>query len=463
MNDAQNNERSDVTIESEQSVLAALMSSGNAIDRVDFLLADHFDLKQHRQIYAAIRKVADRGDTPEQSIVYDAMHAAGHTDGGTRSYLLKIANSMASGANVKRYAHQVVNRWTLRNALGSALDLVEALKNPRAVEPVKILQKAIDELERLMPKAAKEHVELRQAAVAVVERIDAESSGLKTNVKRLSTGLRDLDAKLNGGMRPGQVIVVGGRPGSGKTAIALCIADAAQEQDAPALVFSQEMEAEELAERAVSRASKVPLDRIIDGTKFQDEDWARVTHGIQRIAECNVFIDDRPALTLTQIRAKAREIKRKHGLGLIVVDYLQLMTAIDGDNRVQQVGANSRGVKALAKELGVPIVLLSQLSRKVEERMDKRPLLADLRDSGEIEQDADVVLFLYRDEVYNPNTTTKGIAEIDVAKNRSGSTGIVAAHYAGEYTSFSDLAHGAWSGRSEPEAEKPRGFGRRAA
>jgi replicative DNA helicase len=229
------------------------------------------------------------------------------------------------------------------------------------------------------------------------------------------------------------------------------------------MFFSQEMVGDELCSRALSRASGLPLEKILDGRKFgRDEghpDWPMLTKGVQRVSELNLIVDDRPAMTLNEIRARARMVKRRHGLGLIVVDYLGLMAASEGNNRNEQVGANSRGLKALAKQLDIPIVLLAQLSRKCEERSDKRPLPSDLRDSGEIEQDADVIIFLYRDEVYNPNTRDRGIAEIHVAKQRNGPTGTIGAAYIGERTLFADLMPGTQFGQSD-EQPKPskRGF-----
>jgi replicative DNA helicase len=222
------------------------------------------------------------------------------------------------------------------------------------------------------------------------------------------------------------------------------------------------MEGEELCARALSRASGLSLEKVLDGAKFgradEDPDWTMLTKGVSKVSEMGLIVDDRAAISLGEIQSRARAVKRKNGLGLIVVDYLGLMAASEGDNRTQQVGANSRGLKALAKQMGVPVVLLAQLSRKCDDRTDKRPMMSDLRDSGEIEQDADIIIFLYRDEVYHPDSTDRGIAEINVAKQRNGPIGIVAAKYVGERTTFQDLAIGTQFG-SRPEAKKTsRGF-----
>ena len=227
------------------------------------------------------------------------------------------------------------------------------------------------------------------------------------------------------------------------TAIALGLAEAAARIGAPTLFFSQEMPGEELANRALARASGLPLDKILDGRKFSnDAEFDQLTVGTVKVSDLEVIVDEQPALSLSEIRGKARAVKRRHGLGLIVIDYLGLMADGDGNTRNEKVGANSRGAKALAKQLEVPVVLLAQLNRKLEERSNRRPMLSDLRDSGEIEQDADIVLFLYRDQVYNPDTKDRGIGEINVAKQRNGPTGTVGAAYIEERTMFADLMPG---------------------
>jgi replicative DNA helicase len=259
-------------------------------------------------------------------------------------------------------------------------------------------------------------------------------------------------------MRPGQLIVIAGRPAMGKTAIALGVAESAAHKGGATLFFSQEMPGEELANRSLSRASGLPLDKILDGRKFEsEEDFSRLTAGTVKVSELELLVDEQPQMSLAEIRARARNAKRRHGLGLIVIDYLGLMADGEGNTRNEKVGANSRGLKALAKQMEVPVVLLAQLNRKLEERHDKRPMLSDLRDSGEIEQDADIVLFLYRDEVYNPNTRDRGIGEINVAKQRNGPTGTVAAAYIGERTLFADLMPGTQFGqKDESDQQRPR-------
>jgi len=451
----------DVTTEAEQSILGALLVDSRAVDKVDFLREEHFRLQIHRRIFSAIGKLSTKGDVPDVVLVWSAMTDAGHADADSLSYLNKLAQSAPGGANAKRYAQMVVDRWTLRNVVSVALDLAEKARNPQGTEPRKILEGAFASLEALTPKASKGRRFLSGWLTSIVERIDAEYSGSDEHTKLASTGLSALDAKLDGGMRAGEVVIVAGRPGVGKTAAALCIADAASAVDAPALIFSQEMPGEQLTLRALSRASGIPINRLKDGRKMEDADFELLTRGVTALMDDKIVIDERPALSIAEIRSAAREVKREHGkLGVVVVDYLQLMAESEGDNRTQSVGANSRGLKALAKELDVPVVVLAQLSRKVEERPNKRPLMSDLRDSGEIEQDADIVLLLYRDEYYNPDSVDKGIVEINVAKQRNGSIGIVPAGYVGERTAFYDAEPGVNFGA--PREKKSAGFGARA-
>ena len=459
MNNVIENEQRDMVAEVEQSILGALLVDSKAFDKVGFLREEHFLTKQHRQIFTAIARLSAKGDTPDCVLVWTALKNAAHADAGTLAYLNDLAQNSPGGANAKRYAQMVVDRWTMRNIVSVALDLAEKARNPQGATPESILQGAMASLEGLMPKAPKGRQFLSGWLGNIVERIDAEYHGDDTHTKLLSTGLRDVDYKLDGGMRGGEVIIVAGRPGMGKTAAALGIADAAGAADAPAVVFSQEMPGEQLTLRALSRASGIPIHKLKDGRKMDDADFLLLTKGTQDLLVDKIIVDDRAALTIADIRSAAREVKREHGkLGVIIVDYLQLMAESEGDNRTQAVGANSRGLKALAKELDVPVVVLAQLSRKVEERPNKRPLMSDLRDSGEIEQDADVVVLLYRDEYYNPDSTDKGIAEWNIAKQRNGSNGVVAAAYVGERTAFYDLAQGTTFGRSASAPTKKRTF-----
>lgn len=442
-------------IEAEQSVLGALMSDNDGFDRIGHLRLEHFFRFDHRMIFDAIQKLIVTNRRADMITVFEALNATGVAEQvGGLPYLNKLVSNAPGAAGIVRWADIVIDRWKLRGIISAADEIAAMAYNREGKTVEQILNEAQAKFEPLVVTTTKDAQYIRSFLTSVIGRIDDQYHGRETTVKSLSTGLRDLDAKLGGGMRPGQLIVIAGRPAMGKTAIALGVAEAAAHVGGATLFFSQEMPGEELANRALARASGLPLDKILDGRKFEnDEEFDRLTVGTMRVSEIELLVDEQPALSLNEIRSRARTVKRRQGLGLIVIDYLGLMADGEGNTRNEKVGANSRGLKALAKQLEVPVVLLAQLNRKLEERHDKRPMLSDLRDSGEIEQDADIVLFLYRDEVYNPNTRDRGIGEIHVAKQRNGPTGTIGAAYIGERTLFADLMPGARFGEEE---EKPK-------
>ncbi len=257
----------------------------------------------------------------------------------------------------------------------------------------------------------------------------------------MPTGLTDLDALFGNGMEPGSLVIVGGRPSSGKTTLALNIAERVAGEGRATLVFSMEMSEEELTLKLAASAGRLDHERIRTGA-LADDEYPRLTNTLERVAQLPIYIDPRSALSIDQLRTRARSVARKkHGLGIILVDYLQLMAVDDrSENRATALGDITRGLKALAKELRVPVVCLSQLNRKLEERLDKRPILSDLRESGAIEQDADAIVFVHREEMYNPNTVDKGIAELILAKNRTGRTGTARVAFLGKNSRFDNLA-----------------------
>ncbi|MBB5508126.1 replicative DNA helicase [Paraburkholderia atlantica] len=443
------------SVEAEQSVLGALLVDNDALDRIVHLRAEHFYRFDHRTIFEAIQKLIVSNRNADIITVLEALGDQAGNVGGL-PYLNSLASNTPGSAGIKRWADIVVDRWKLRGVLAATDQIVELVHNRGGKTVAEIIGEAQSKFEPLVVSTAKEPQYIKNFLTNVIERIDSQYHGHPTTVKTLSTGLRDLDEKLGGGMRPGQLIVIAGRPAMGKTAIALGVAESAAHKGGATLFFSQEMPGEELANRSLSRASGLPLDKILDGRKFEgDEDFDRLTAGTVKVSELELLVDEQPQMSLQEIRARARNAKRRHGLGLIVIDYLGLMADGEGNTRNEKVGANSRGLKALAKQMDVPVVLLAQLNRKLEERGDKRPMLSDLRDSGEIEQDADIVLFLYRDEVYHPDTRDRGIGEINVAKQRNGPTGTVAAAYIGERTLFADLMPGTRFG-AQPGDEAPR-------
>ena len=445
-----------VAIEAEQSVIGALLLDNDAFDRIGHVRPEHFYRHDHRIIFETIQKLIVSNRNADVITVLEALGEQAANVGGL-PYLNSLASNTPGSAGIKRWADIVVDRWKLRGVLAATDEIVELVHNRAGKTVGEIIGEAQSKFEPLVVSTAKEPQLIKNFLTNVIERIDAQYNGTPTTVKTLSTGLRDLDAKLGGGMRPGQLIVIAGRPAMGKTAIALGVAESAAHKGGATLFFSQEMPGEELANRSLSRASGLSLDKILDGRKFEsDEDFSRLTAGTLKVSDLELLVDEQPQMSLQEIRARARTAKRRHGLGLIVIDYLGLMADGEGNTRNEKVGANSRGLKALAKQMEVPVVLLAQLNRKLEERHDKRPMLSDLRDSGEIEQDADIVLFLYRDEVYNPNTRDRGIGEINIAKQRNGPTGTVAAAYIGERTLFADLMPGTVFGQKEESESRPR-------
>ncbi len=451
------------SLEAEQAVLGALILDNDAIDRIPDVRPEQFYRYDHRLIFEAVARLIMAGRQADLLTTMESLRASGKIEAvGGLQYLNSLVQNTPGSAGIRRWAEIVVTRARLRGLITAADEISGMAFRPDGRSIEEIISLAQSKLEPLASSSAREPAFISSYLTSIVERIDTEFHGGEDRRKKFPTGLRDLDAKLGGGMRGGQLIIVAGRPAMGKSAIALGVADAVARSGLPSMFFTQEMTGEELASRALSRSSGLSLDKILDGSKMNrsggDADWPALTHGVQQMCDLPLLVDETAAVSLQEVQARARAAKRKHGLGLIVVDYLGLMAATQGTNRTEQVGANSRGLKALAKQLDVPIVLLAQLSRKCEERPNKRPQMADLRDSGEIEQDADVILFLYRDEVYNLDSPDKGTAEINVAKQRNGPTGIVRAAYFGERTVFADLAPNYMPAISRPAERSRRGF-----
>lgn len=446
------------SIEAEQALLGALMYDPTAADRIDApVTATSFCREDHRRIYAAIERLRGEGKPHDSLSVADALGEYLEPCGGL-AYVVELQASVMSLAGVKRHAEIVAERATRRAAAAAANEIAEAAADPQrtAREVVDLAQSKAMALgeqsaERFNPMLLADA--LRRAVGRLQARLDGETT------PGLSTGFPDLDARLGGGMRPGQLIVVAARPGMGKTSLAMQIGLSAALSGAGALFCSQEMAEEELSDRALALHGRLSLERIISG-KLDDEDWTRTTAAMGQMREAPLWIDEQPSLSLMDVRNKARRVLREHGsLSLIVVDYLQLMVG-PGSNRNAEIEAISRGLKQLAKELCLPVVALSQLSRECEKRPNKRPMASDLRDSGAIEQDADVILTLYRDEIYNPDSSFKGMAELGVIKCRSGRAGgFVPLVFRGECTRFDSMAHGEWpQPEPKPAGKQRRGF-----
>ena len=444
------------SIESEQALIGRILLSNAAYDRVvDLLTADCFYEPAHREIYRAIQQML-ANNRPVDVVTLDAWLIERDLSDvvGGLGYLGTLANQTPGAANVRTYAEIIASKAKLRGAMHLASELIDAVQEANGKDADEIIGNYSSQLEALtINKSDTESLSIFDVAERVVGHVqniyntpDGECLGVKT-------GLTDLDSKLHG-LKEGEVIIVAGRPGMGKTSLAMNIADSAAKQHGHVLVFSMEMSAEQLGLRQAASLCNIRLDAMQGGTMEVDE-FGRLRNYLQMASESlSMTIDFRGGLTPAQLRAKARQIARKHkDLSLIVIDYLQLMTSDrKTDNRTQELSEISRQIKALAKELHVPIIALSQLNRAAEQRADKRPMLSDLRESGSIEQDADTVLLIYRDDYYNPDSQMKGIADINIAKNRMGQTGCwVKTLFQGEYSRFSNLSRD-WV----PPVEEPK-------
>ena len=434
-------------IESEQAVLGGLLRDNSAADRIDLAESDFYG-HDHRLIWQAITGLIDAGRPADVITVAESLGAELDRVGGL-SYIVELSAGTPSAANIKSYAKTVKDRAMLRKLAAAGEHIAGlAYEGGDVSDAVAKAQATVMELDTT--EASQESVSLRDALRMMVERVDAAFHG---TAQSIPTGFADLDAKIVG-LEPGDVIVVAGRPSMGKTAFAMQIAETVSETE-PVQVFSLEMGAAQLAMRQAAGIGKIDLMKLRTG-QLNDEEWGRLTYALGKLNSRPMYIDDRSSLSVAQIRARARQTKRKHGLGLIVIDYIGLIDA-PGENRATAVGAVSRGIKAMARELGVPVILLCQLNRQVTGRTDKRPVLSDLRESGAIEQDADLILLLHRDDYYDPDSHYKGVAECIIGKQRNGPTGRVPLAFDAERARF-----GNYAGNYEPEQQaKParsRGF-----
>src|SRR3954470_8253367 len=432
------------SIEAEQAVLGGLMLAPESWDRIaDKPTEDDFYRRDHRVIYRAI------GDLSEKGMPYDAVtlgewfQAQNLADlVGGASYIIELANSTPSAANITAYADIVREKSVLRQLIDAGTEIAGDAFQPEGRSSQEILEVAEQKVFHIAESGArgrKGFVTMR-AAVKDAFQILHQRYESKGSVTGLATGFVDLD-ELTAGLQPSDLIIVAARPSMGKTALAVNFAEYAAIQKKKAVaIFSMEMSASQLAFRLISSMGRINAQNLRTGD-LAEEEWPRVTSAITMLSEAKIFIDDTPALSPGELRARSRRLKREHDLGLIVIDYLQLM-AVPGnkENRATEISEISRGLKALAKELNIPVIALSQLNRSLEQRTDKRPVMADLRESGAIEQDADVIIFIYRDEYYNQDSADKGQAEIIIGKQRNGPTGTVKLTFLGQYTKFENFA-----------------------
>ncbi len=428
------------SIEAEQSLLGGLMLDALAWDKVaDVITADEFYRKDHRLIFSAIANLVESGSPCDVVTVSEHLDSRGELDNsGGLEYLATLANETAGAANARAYAKILRERATLRALISAGNEIAgSAFTNDgrTAAEVLDDAEKMVFEIADKGTRGKKGFKSLKDILPAAVDRIDTlhQSDG---DITGISTGYNEFD-KLTAGLQPGDLIIVAGRPSMGKTTLAVNIAEnAAIGSKVPTAIFSMEMPAQQLAFRMISSLGRVDQTHLRTGN-FPDEDWSRINTAVQLMSEAPIYIDDTPSLSPGEIRARARRLQREHGLGLIVIDYLQLMQVPGNkENRATEISEISRGLKALAKELSCPVIALSQLNRSVEQRTDKRPVMSDLRESGAIEQDADLILFIYREEVYNQDTPRKGMADIAIAKQRNGPIGDFPLTFVGRYTKF---------------------------
>ena len=427
-------------------MLGGLLIEPTAWDNVaDVVRADDFYRPDHRLIFESIGTLAGGGKPCDVVTVSEQLERIGRLqDAGGLAYLGTLARDTPTAANVRAYAEIVRERSLLRQLGRVATDIAASVFNSEGLTA----RELVDRAEQGVFEIAEAGFRGRDGATAVrtllpgiIDQIDEWHTN-PDKLRGLSTGFSDFD-KLTGGLRAGDLVVVAGRPSMGKTTLAVNMAEYAAINPnirASVALFSMEMPSEQVITRMLASIGSVPLGSIRSG-RISDEDWVRITGATSQLSESKIFVDETPALTPTELRARARRVKREHGLDLIVVDYLQLMQ-VPGtkENRATEIAEISRGLKALAKELSVPVIALSQLNRSVEQREHKKPVMSDLRESGAIEQDADMILLIYRDEVYDKNTTKKGIAEIDLAKHRNGEIGTFLLTFQGQYTRFVNYA-----------------------
>ena len=432
------------SIQAEESLLGAMLLSRDAIAAaVEVVSADDFYKPVHGHVYDAITALFGQGEPVDPVTVADQLRRAGLLDavGGPAALVTLQAGTPAVGS-AARYGRIVEEHAMLRRLIGVAGEIAEL-----GYEPPDDVAMAVDRAESLVFDVAQRRV--TDSLAPLRELLEQKLDHLEMLYERgesitgVPTGYTDLDERL-AGLQPSNLVIVGARPSMGKTSFALGIAaHAALEAQTPVLFFSLEMSHLELTQRLLCAEARVDATRMRNG-RLHESDWPKISHAVGRLAEAPMYIDDNPHLTVMEIRAKARRLNsRAGGLGLIIIDYLQLMTGRhNAENRQVEVSEMSRGLKILARELEVPVVALSQLSRNLEMRADKRPQLADLRESGSLEQDSDVVMFIYREELYNPETPDRGTAEIIVSKHRNGPTGAVQLAFLDHYTRFANMARG---------------------
>lgn len=437
------------SVEAEQSVLGGLLLEASALDKIaDLVTDDDFYRQEHRLIFRQIVRLSELAKPVDVITVAEALEIAGELDKvGGLPYLGSLAHNVPSAANIRRYGEIVRERSIMRKLVEVGADIASSAYNPAGRDAAQLLDEAegkVFEIAEAGSKGKQGFMPMPPLLTQVVERIETlYGRDNQSDVTGTATGFTDLD-RMTSGLQAGDLIIVAGRPSMGKTAFSINIAEnVALDGKLPVAIFSMEMGATQLAMRMLGSVGKLNQHDLRTG-RLQDDDWGRLTHALGRLNDAPIHIDESAALSALEVRARARRLHRQHGgLGLIVLDYLQLMSSPGNkasENRATEISEISRSLKSLAKELHVPVIALSQLNRSLEQRPNKRPVMSDLRESGAIEQDADLILFIYRDEVYNSDSPDKGKAEIIIGKQRNGPIGKVELAFRGEYTRFDNLA-----------------------
>jgi replicative DNA helicase len=439
------------SVEAEQSVLGGLLLENTAWDRIaDVITEADFYRADHRTIFQHVSQLIEHNKPADALTVADSLERSGKlAEVGGQAYIGSLALNTPSAANIRRYAEIVRERSILRNlaAVGTAIaDSAYGAQGKDAHVLIDEAESRVFQIAEAGAKTKQGFVKIDPLLTETVERIDMlYSRENKNDVIGLATGFVDLD-RYTSGLQQGELIVIAGRPSMGKTALAMNMAEnAALESKKAVAVFSMEMSGPQLAMRMIGSVGRVDQHQLRTGT-FKEEDWPRLVDAVGKLNDAQIYIDDTAGLNALEVRSRARRLHRQcGGLSMILVDYLQLMSGTANsrdENRATEIAEISRSLKGLAKELKLPVVALSQLNRSVDSRQDKRPMMSDLRESGAIEQDADVILFIYRDEVYNQDTPRKGIAEIIIAKQRNGPVGKVDLTFIGRHTRFENYAGG---------------------
>src|SRR5688500_20220941 len=431
------------SVEAEQSLLGALLLDNQAFDRVaDLVTGDDFYRDDHRRIWRHIAKLIEAGKPADVVTVSESVEASEDKDKtGGPAYLGALAQNTPSALNIRRYAELVRERAVQRRLAQVATGIAEEALNPAGREVGQLLDEAESKIFQIAESGARRDqglLEIKPVLARVFEKIDhLYHRDNPSDVTGVPTGYVDID-RMTSGLQAGDLVIIAGRPSMGKTALALNIAEhVAVDNGLPVAIFSMEMSASQVATRPLGSIARVDQHKMRTG-KLNDQEWGELSDAMGKLHDTPIFIDEGGALTALEVLARARRLKRQYSkLGLVVIDYLQLMSAsAQGENRATEISEISRSLKAMAKELDAPVIALSQLNRALEQRPNKRPQMADLRESGAIEQDADVILAIYRDEVYNPETPDKGTAEVNILKQRNGPIGPVTLTFLGQFTRF---------------------------